>query len=380
MNAGAWKIPLFDLDYGPEEEEAVRRVVRSGWLTQGPETQAFEEEFARYLGVPEVVMTSLGTTALHLAYLAAGLKPGDEVIVPSLTFIATVSPLLWMGVRVVFADILSVRQPVIGPETVAPLIGPRTRAVVYVSYNGLQEPLPALRDLCEEHGLLLIEDAAHATGGRAPDGRPAGSLAPIAAFSFFANKTLPVGEGGALATHLPEVARQARLLRSHGMTSLSWDRYRRRSLTYDVVRLGFNYRASELAAALARVRLRKLTVEVAQRRERVARYRRLLAQAGMPVEPVPAPLETGSHYIFPVLVPRDREGLMQHLKNQGIQTSVHYPPVHRFRAVREALGDALSSLPHTEEFSRRELTLPLYSRLSPGQMDQVVEAIHAFFA
>ncbi len=380
MTRGAWKIPLFDLDYGPEEEEAVRRVIRSGWLTQGPETQAFEEEFARYLGVPEAVMTSSGTTALHLAYLAAGLQAGDEVIVPSMTFIATVSPLLWMGIRVRFADILSPEKPVIGPETVEPLISSRTRAVVYVSYNGLQDPLPGLLELCERRGLLLIEDAAHATGGRTPGGKPAGSLAPVAAFSFFANKTLPVGEGGALVTHRPEIARRARLLRSHGMTSLSWDRYRQQTLTYDVVALGFNYRASELAAALARVRLRKLVVEVAQRRERVAQYRQLLA--GLPLQPVEAPLETGSHYIFPVLLDRaeDREGLMQHLRRHGIQTSVHYPPVHRFRLLRERLGAETPNLPNTDDYGRRELTLPLYSRLSPAQVEEVVEAIHVYFA
>ncbi len=382
MTPSAWAVPLFDLDYGPEEEAAVRRVIQSRWLTQGPETLAFEEEFGRYLGGQEVVMTSSGTTALHLAYLAAGLQPGDEVIVPSMTFIATVSPLLWMGVRVVFADLRSPEQPVIGPETVEPLITPRTRAVVFVSYNGLQQGLEDLYRLCEDRGLLLIEDAAHATGGLRPDGRPAGSTAHLTAFSFFANKTLPVGEGGALATPNPDFARTARLLRSHGMTSLTWDRYRQQALTYDVVALGFNYRATELAAALARVRLQKLPREVARRRERVALYRSLLREHPLPLKPVDAPLETGSHYIFPVLLdrPEDRAPLMHFLKDRGIQTSIHYPPVHRFRLLRERYGTETLRLPHTEDFGRRELTLPLYSHMTPEQVRTVVEALHAFFS
>ncbi len=378
----AWRIPLFDLDYGPEEEEAVRRVIRRGWLTQGPETQAFEEEFARYLGVPEVVMTSSGTTALHLAYLVAGLQPGDEVIVPSMTFIATVSPLLWMGVRPVFADLRSPQDPVIGPETVDPLITPKTRAVVYVSYNGLEHPLPDLKALCEARGLVLIEDAAHATGGRLADGRPAGSGAHLAAFSFFSNKTLPVGEGGALATQNPEHAALARRLRSHGMTSLSWDRYQQRALTYDVVALGYNYRATEFAAALARVRLRKLTHEVALRRERVAQYRQLLATTHLPLQPVDTPLDTGSHYIFPIWLhrPEDRTPLMDFLRRRGIQTSIHYPPVHRFQLLRERYGTQTLHLPNTEAYGQRELTLPLYSRMTPQQVEEVVEALHDFFS
>ncbi len=382
MTVAAWRIPLFDLDYGPEEEDAVLRVIRRGWLTQGPETQAFEEEFAHYLGVSQVVMTSSGTTALHLAYLVAGLQPGDEVILPAMTFIATVEPLLWMGVRPVFADILDPRTPVIGPETVEPLLTPRTRAVVYVSYNGLSHPLPELKALCETHGLLLIEDAAHATGGRLPTGEPAGSLAHLTAFSFFSNKTLPVGEGGALATRDPEHAHRARQLRSHGMTSLTWDRYQQRALTYDVVALGFNYRATELAAALARVRLRKLGREVARRRERVQQYREHLASLNLPLDPVESPLETGSHYIFPVWLhrPEDRGPLMDFLRHRGIQTSIHYPPVHRFQLLREQYGTEDLHLPHTEEYGRRELTLPLYSRLSPTQVTEVVEALHAFYA
>jgi dTDP-4-amino-4,6-dideoxygalactose transaminase len=270
-----WTIPLADLDYGPEEDAAVLAVLHSKWLTMGGVTQAFEAEFAAHHHSPHAIAVSNATQALHLALLALDIGPGDEVIVPSLSFVATANCVLYTGAEVRFADILSPLEPTIDPACVEALITPRTKAVICMHYGGYPCRLPDLLDVCQRHGLHLVEDAAHSPGAWL-DGRALGTWGAIGCFSFFSNKNLSTGEGGMLLTADPDLAARLRLLRSHGMTSLTWDRHHGHAYSYDVVALGYNDRIDEIRSALGRVQLAKLPANNARRLELTRLYHDLL--------------------------------------------------------------------------------------------------------
>lgn len=371
-------IPLFDLRLEPEDLEAVAQTLRSGWLTMGPRTESFEREFAARIGSRHAVAVSSCTAALHLAYLAAGVGPGDEVIVPSCTMAATAAAVLYAGATPVFADIVGVEQPVIDPESVAALIGPRTKAVVAMHFAGYAAPLRELQSLCHEHGLVLLEDAAHSPLSRL-DGRCLGTWGLAGAFSFFSNKVLSAGEGGLLATDDDEVAEHARLRRSHAMTSGSWDRHQGVTLHYDVTELGFNYRLDEPRAALLSSRLRRLDDEIERRRRLTRRYRSLLSDtAGLIVPFSDDQVASSCCYVMPVMVEDlDRRGPLRISLREahGVQTSVFYPAVHEFTAYRERFSGV--SLPRTERAARAEVTLPLYPHMTDTEQDQVVRALAA---
>ncbi len=253
----AWKVPLADLNYDEAEEKAVLDVLRSRWLTMGSVTQAFENEFAALLKTRHALAVSNATVALHLACLAVGVGPGDEVIVPSLSFVATANAVLYAGAEVRFADILGPHDLTIDPASVASQITPRTKAIIVMHYGGYPCQMPAILEIARAHGLAVIEDAAHSPGAWL-DRRHLGTLGDIGCFSFFSNKNLSTGEGGMLVTDRPELADKLRLMRSHGMTSLTWDRHQGHAYSYDVVELGYNYRIDEIHSALGREQLRKL--------------------------------------------------------------------------------------------------------------------------
>lgn len=213
-------VPLFDLDLDDRDIEAVAATLRSGWLTMGPQIDGFEQAFAEHLGVKHAVAVSSCTAALHLAYLAAGVGPGDEVIVPAITFVATAAAVRYCGAEPVLADIVGGHDAGIDPQRVEELIGPRTKAVCAVHYAGYPAALAALEEICERHGLHLIEDAAHSPSAlESPGGRRLGTVGLAGAFSFFSNKVLSCGEGGLLATEDDAVAELARSLRSHALTT-----------------------------------------------------------------------------------------------------------------------------------------------------------------
>jgi dTDP-4-amino-4,6-dideoxygalactose transaminase len=369
------EIPLFDLRLRREDLNAVAETLRSGWLTMGPRTAAFEEAFAAHLGARHAVAVSSCTAALHLAYLAAGVGPGDEVIVPSFTFVATAAAVLYCGATPVFAEILARERPALDPEDVAALITPRTKAVCVVHYAGYAAPADRLRALCDERGLALIEDVAHAPSATL-GGRKLGTWGLAGAFSFFSNKVLSVGEGGLLCTDSDEVAAFARSRRSHAMTSGTWDRHRGRTDTYDVTGLGYNYRIDEPRAALALARLAGLEEDVARRRELTARYRAALAQVeGVLVPFDDADVPESCCYVLPVMLEQDgrQAQVAARLRERGIQTSIFYPSIHRFSAYRERFPDV--SLPRTELASRTELTLPLYPHMTAADQDRVLAAL-----
>jgi dTDP-4-amino-4,6-dideoxygalactose transaminase len=367
-----WAIPLADV-FVPEEDIAVVvDAYRSGWLSMGPRTEALERAFATYTGAEHAVAVSSGTAALHLACLAAGLRTGDEVIVPSLTFVATVNAIAYTGATPVFADIAGLDAPWLSPGPCEAAITPRTRAIMTMAYGGHPGDTAALRELAGRHGLLLIEDAAHAAGARL-DGRHVGTFGAAGAFSFFSNKNLAIGEGGMLVCGDGDLAARAKLLRSHGMTSLSWDRHRGHATGYDVVALGFNYRMDEPRAALALARLHRLDDDNRRRARLDARYRAQLEPLG-----VICPLAGGAgvahaHHLFTAVLPSgvDRDDVRAALARQGVQTSLHYPPAHRFAIY----ADGARKLPVTDEYARRALTLPLFAHMTAAQQRHVVEAL-----
>lgn len=368
----SWDVPLADVIVTDDDIAAVSDVYRSGWLSMGPQTEELEARLARYVGTRHAVAVANGTAALHLMCLAAGIGPGDEVIVPSMTFVATANAVAYTGARPVFADIVSVTEPWLSARCVDAAVTDRTRAVISMSYGGHCGQITELERLCSERGLVLLEDAAHGLGSRL-SGRHLGTFGMIGAYSFFSNKNLAVGEGGAVVTNDDEIAGRLRLLRSHGMTTLTWDRHRGHASGYDVVGLGFNYRIDEARAALASARLDRLDHDNARRAELDARYRTLLAESELECALAPVSELRSAHHLFCVVVPPggDRERLRARLADARIQTSVHYPPAHRFSIYR----DSSTELPLTDDYADRTVTLPMYAHMTLPQQDRVIDAL-----
>ncbi len=374
-----WKVPLADLNYDEAEEKAVLDVLHSRWLTMGAVTQAFENEFAALVNTRHALAVSNATVALHLACLAVGLGPGDEAIVPSLSFVATANAVLYTGAEVRFADILGPHDLTLDPESVAAAITPRTKAILVMHYGGFPCQMAAILEIARQHGLAVIEDAAHSPGAWL-DGVHLGTLGDIGCFSFFSNKNLSTGEGGMLVTDRPELAEKMRLMRSHGMTSLTWDRHQGHAYSYDVVDLGYNYRIDEIHSALGREQLRKLREGNARRRSISHFYWQRLAEVEAEAE-LPFASQAGNpaiqpaYHIFPILLPEtvDRKAFIDRLREAGIQTSIHYPPIHKFSFYQQRYAGMMNPLPATEAAAAREVTLPLF----PGMTDAMVEMVLA---
>jgi len=376
-----WRVPLTDIAMPEQDVQAVLDCLQSGWLTMGPRTQAFEEALGRHVGAAHAVTVSSGTAALHLCCLASGIGAGDEVIVPSFTFVASASAPRYVGAEPVLCDVRSAQDFNIDPEDVARRITSRTRAIVAVHFCGYPADLHALRELCDEHGLILIEDCAQAIGARLDDGgRQVGTVGELGAFSFFSKKQLCVGEGGMVATADERLAARVRLLRSHAMTSGTWDRHRGHDPSYDVVDIGFNYRLDEPRAALGLSRLARLAEGIDNRRALVRAYReRLASLPGLELAFDELAVERSSHFGFPVLL-RDRDArdrFREALKAQGIQTT-WYPALHTFSEYRNRTPSG--SLPHATQAAERHCVLPLSSTMDERALDVVVEAVRGALA
>lgn len=372
-----WRIPLSDIDFGEEEAVAVQEVIKSRWLTMGAVTQKFEEEFAAYVNSKHAIAVTNATAALHLACLAAGLGPGDEAVVPSLTFVATANAVRYTGAVPVFGDVESEDWLNLSAESVEACLTPRTRAILVVHYGGYPCDIPSIMKLARERGLTVIEDAAHAIGSEL-NGKKLGNWGDIGCYSFFSNKNMTTGEGGMLTTNDEALANRLRLLRSHGMTSLSWDRYKGHAWSYDVVDLGYNYRIDEIRSALGRVQLAKLERNNARRRDLTKLYHELLEE-WIPEATVPFQSGRGlsACHLLPILLPKgiDRSLFMEKMRSQGVQTSIHYPPVHDFQIYRSDATKERVALPLTEEIASRQITLPLYPAMTDGDVHEVIEAV-----
>ncbi len=361
-------LPLFSLQFDAVDREAADAVLASGWMTAGATVERFEREFGEAIGTENAIALSSCTAALHLALALYDIGPGDEVVVPALTFVAAANMVVARGAVPVFADILSLEEPNLDPASVDRVVTDRTRAIVPVHYAGYPCRMSSLRDVADRVGAVIVEDAAHACITRTGEGT-CGAMGEVGAFSFFSNKNLAVGEGGVLVVRDAELAARARLLRSHGMTHQTLDRHRGHAFSYDVTEAGFNYRWDELRAAVALQRLARLPAALERRRTLAAVYREALAAEAPGVSvPFAEGFDSVPAHIFPVLLPRGakREAVMDALRERGIQTSIHYPLIPAFAGyAAEPRGDWAVA----DEYCARVVTLPFFPEM--GDADAI---------
>ena len=380
-----WRVQLHKISYDEREYNAVKEVLDSGWLTISQKTHDFEEAFSQFLGHDtQCLAVSNCTAALHMALLVLGIKNGDEVITPALTFVADQNVTLMAGAEKVLADITSMEDWSVDPDDIEAQITHKTKALMIVHYAGFSCDMERITALCKKHNLFLIEDCAHTpgadyfvaadSGAFSKQGQPLGTFGDICAFSFFANKNIAAGEGGMVVTRNAELFDKLRLLRSHGMSAPSFDRYKGRTVSYDVQSPGLNYRIHEISSALALVQLEKLEEANNKRKNLVERYYSRLDK--VPSLSIPyRHFSRGkpNYHIMPVLLSGslDRSAIIESMKQAGVQTSIHYPAIQGFSAYK----DRINPTPKAEYVCARELTLPLYPGMTDEEVDIVCNAL-----
>ncbi|HXG61195.1 MAG TPA: aminotransferase class I/II-fold pyridoxal phosphate-dependent enzyme [Planctomycetota bacterium] len=362
-------LPFSRPSLGEEEICEVVECLRSGWITSGPRVERFEQEFARRIGAPHAVAFSSGTAALHAAYWLLDLKPGDEVICPSLTWPSTATMARVLGARIVFADI-DPETLQIDPADVARRRTNRTRAVVAVHFAGAPADLDALREAAGP-GVALVEDAAHAVGTEYR-GLPVGARPGLSVFSFHPIKNITTGEGGMLVTHDADQARRARLFRFHGISRDAWKAYGAgAALRYDALLPGFKYNLTDLAAGIGLRQLEKLDRFLSRRRAIAERYREGLADLpGLTLPRDPSYPHRHARHLFPVLVER-RDRFLDRMRQENIGCGLHFEPVHRLTLYRSEAP----SLPCAEAVGERIVSLPLFPEMSDGDVEDVIAAV-----
>jgi len=372
------RIPLSAPDVTEAEIAAVTAVLRTPYLSLGPELAAFESELAAYHGVDRAVAVSSGTAGLHLALLTLGIGEGDEVIIPSFTFVAVVNTVLQVRATPILVEIDPVTLN-LDPAAVERAISPRTRAILAVHTFGIPAQMNALKDLANRHHLALIEDASEAIGARF-DGRIAGSFGDLAVLGFYPNKQITTGEGGAVLARDPAHAARLRRLRNQGRDS-SPDASPDACVAWlDHIEPGYNYRLSGLACALGRVQLQRIDEILALRRQAAERYDSLLADVpGLERPPLLLPRRELSWFVYVVRLPEgaDRERVQAALAQQGIATGRYFAPIHLQPAWRASSRANLGDFSLTESIARRTLALPFFNRITPGQQQEVADALPA---
>lgn len=366
--------PDLDLD-------AVAKLLASGWLTNGGQVRAFEEAFAAYQGVEHAVAVSSCTAALHLALLAHDIGPGDEVITTPFTFAATCNTIVHVGATPVLVDV-DAGALNIDPDRMERAVTPRTRAIMPVHFAGHPVDMDSIRALADRLGLVIIQDAAHATEARHA-GRPMGSLGDTAGFSFYATKNLPVGEGGMLTTRDPKVAAAARVLRSHGMSADAFARHDgggERWNHWDMQRPGHNYKMTELAALLGQGQLRHVEAWRERRATLVADYETRLADVdGVRVSARRSDV-VHAHHLFVVRIERggvERDVLASAMKARGVEVSINYRPVHELSWYRDTFGWASADFPVASRAGATCISLPLHPEMTVADVETVVETLKA---
>ncbi len=356
--------------------DAIVEVLRSDWLTTGPRVEEFEAKFARTVGAKHAIAVSSGTAALHTAVYAAGIGPGDEVIVPPLTFVATANCVRYQAATVVFADV----HPdtlLIDPAQVVAAASERTRAVIAVDYAGQPADLDDLLTMARDHGWILIEDAAHSLGARYKD-RFVGSIADLTTFSLHPVKHITTGEGGVVTTNDDRLASRAKLFRNHGISTDHRQREQQGAWEYEMLDLGFNYRITDFQCALGHSQLDRLEEWVARRREISARYDD--AFRTLPIEPLimRSDRQSSRHlYVIRLRLQKcraERATIFRALREQGLGVNVHYIPVH-YHPYYQRLGFRRGQYPESERAYERLITLPLYPKLSDQEVRQVIDAV-----
>jgi perosamine synthetase len=359
---------------------AVAAVLRSDWLTTGPLVPRFEEHFAERVGAREAVAVSNGTAALHATMNALRVGPGDEVIVPAITFAGTANCVVYRGARPVFADV-DPDTLLLDPERVEALRTPRTRAMIPVDYAGQPCDYGALGEIARRHGIAIVADACHSLGATL-DGVPVGggNLADMSAFSMHPVKHITAGEGGVITTDDADLAARMRRFRNHGITSDHRERERTGAWEYGLEELGYNYRLTDIQCALADSQLRKLTAWVERRRAIASRYDEAFAELAE-VEPLAVRPGAGHAYHLYVIRLRldrlnvGRAAIFAELRAEGIGVNVHYIPVHMHQFYRTNLGTGPGLCPVAEAEYERILSLPMFPRMSDGDCDDVIAAV-----
>ena len=370
----AYKIPLFNLNFDDREAQAAYDTIKSGWISTGPKNAELEQMFIDMWNVKYAVSMSNCTDSLHVACMVCGFGPGDEVICPSLTFAASCNCIRYVGATPVFADIVGPDHINIDPEDIKRKITPRTKGIVVVHMAGFPAQMDEIMAIAKKHNLKVIEDACHGPLSEYK-GKKLGTIGDCASFSFFSNKNISTGEGGMFITNNEAYAAKARLIRSHGMSTMSYQRASGHATEYDITCLGYNFRMDDIRAAIAIEQLKKLPndlqIRIAVRQRYVERFRKNPHIA----IPFAGNTEFVSNYIFPIVIldsTKDkRNQLREFIHAEGIQTSVHYPAAHKFSTFAE-LG---AQLPQTEYVTDNEVTLPMYAALTMEQVDYICNVV-----
>lgn len=382
-------IPFALPDIGDTEIAAVVDVLKSGWITTGQKAAEFEKRFEALLGDGTIALAVNSATAgLHLALEAIGIGPGDEVIIPSLTFTATAEVIRYLGGNPVLVDV-DIDTLNIDPAQIRAAISPRTRAIMPVHYAGLPANMTQILAIAAEHGLRVVEDAAHALPA-AHRGQLVGALASdVTVFSFYANKTMTTGEGGMVVTRDADLAKRMRVMRLHGIDRDAFDRFRSKvpAWYYEVIAPGFKYNLTDIAAAMGLAQLDRLDGFQQRRVELADRYREALADLPLIL---PAWGTDGDKHAWHLFVLRlndearshglSRDGLIDHLSQAGIGTSVHYVPLHRQPYWRDSLDTRAESFPVTEDAYQAMLSIPLFTAMTDDDQQHIIDSLTSYFA
>jgi dTDP-4-amino-4,6-dideoxygalactose transaminase len=380
-------LPFALPEIGEEEIQEVVDALRSGWVTTGPKTRRFEQDFAAFLGDESLhcIAVNSATAGLHLALEAIGIGPGDEVITTTHTFTATAEVVRYLGADVKLVDIDPATLN-IDPAAVEAAITPRTKAIMPVHYAGLAVDMDAILAIARRHGLKVVEDAAHALP-TTHAGQLIGTLgSDVTVFSFYANKTITTGEGGMLVTRDPEIAARAKVMRLHGINRDAFDRFTAKvpSWYYEIVAPGFKYNLTDIAAALGLHQLKRARGFQVKRTELATRYNEALADLPLILPPMPAAGELHSWHLYVVRLKDDagisRDALIEALFAAGIGCSVHYIPLHLHPYWRERYDLKAADFPHSQKAYEQMLSLPLYTRMSTADVDRVVQALRGALA
>ena len=369
-----YDIPLFNLNFDDKEVKAVSDTINSGWISTGPRCEELESLFIDMLDVKYAVSVSNCTDALHLACLLCDLKQGDEVLCPSLTFAASVNCIRYTRATPVFCDIVGIEHINIDPKDIERKITSKTKAIVVVHMAGFPAKMDEIMAIATKYNLKVIEDACHGPLSEYK-GKKLGTIGDVGTFSFFSNKNISTGEGGMLVTNNKAIADRARLLRSHGMTTMSYQRAKGHATTYDIVELGYNFRMDDIRASIGCVQMRKLQADLEKRIHVREKYVQELSKVKGVVIPFVDNKEFVSNYILPVVLlhstKEKRDYVRNKLHERGIQTSNHYPAIHRFSIYK----DYGAVLPNTEYVSDNEITLPMYAALTDEQVEYIVKSL-----
>ena len=370
-----YKIPLFKLNFGEEEIEAVTETIRSKWISTGPKCEELEKQFIYMLNVKYAVSMSNCTNALHLSCILTDIKPGDEVLCPSLTFAASVNCIKYVGATPVFCDIVSPEHLNIDPDDIEKKITSKTKAIIVVHMAGFPAKMDEIMSIAQKYNLKVIEDACHGPLSEYK-GKKLGTIGDVGCFSFFSNKNISTGEGGMLITNNEEMAKKARLLRSHGMTTMSYQRASGHATTYDIVELGYNFRLDDIRASIGVVQMKKLQTDLEKRVQVRNEYIKQLSSIDGITIPFADNKEFVSNYIMPIVLKdstaEKRDQVRDKLHAAGIQTSVHYPAIHKFSIYL----DCNASLPTTEYVTANEITLPMYASLTKEEIFLIAKTLN----